>query len=128
MKITKTFFTPIKGSSLKAFCSVTFETSDGVELVIKSFRVFEGKKGKWATFPSEQSKADDKWYDTVFVTDGDLKKEICNEIVERYEDFIEKGGDKKKASSSKSGSGKYDNKKSKPKSKVDDEGSNDYFN
>ena len=66
-------------SKLVAFFDV--ETSEG--MIVKGFKIVRGSNGLFVGNPSEYSKKDDKYYDTVFVP-RELKEELEKMALEEY--------------------------------------------
>ena len=62
----------------KAFCDVTV---DG-KLVLRGFRVVEGKNGFFVGYPQELN--DGKWYLRVYTKDEDVKAAIEREVLKAY--------------------------------------------
>jgi len=84
MKITNVKIRLSSGSSkIKAFATVKFD--DIIE--INSFKVVEGKDGLFVGMPSQQG-AGGKFFNIVFITDENFKKQVCDRILEEYEKFI----------------------------------------
>jgi len=66
------------GSALKAFADVIIG-----EVLVKGVRIIEGKNGLFAAMPKTQAK-DGKWYESVSITDGELKEELQEAVLEAY--------------------------------------------
>ena len=84
MKITDVRIFPYTGkrkSSLVAFANVTFDKA----FVVRGFRIFEGKKGAFATCPSEL--LGDEYKDTAFPITADFRETLMYAIVDAWEDF-----------------------------------------
>jgi len=65
--------------SLKAFCDVSlFDT-----LVIKGFRIVNGKEGLFVGMPRRLGN-DGKWYETIKLLNRDTKQVIKNIVLEAY--------------------------------------------
>ena len=65
--------------ALKAFCDISlFDT-----LVIRGFRVVNGKKGIFVGMPQERGK-DGQWYSTVHLLNRDVKGAIESTVLEAY--------------------------------------------
>ena len=96
MEITKVNIYPFKGDNnkLKAFCTISIDD----ELVIKNFKIFDGNKGLFVSFPSEVG-ADNKYYDTVYPVSKETRDYISDTILEEFEKQ-----DKKEDTPSKRGS------------------------
>lgn len=69
-------------SSLKANAVITFNDM----LVVRGFKVVEGKKGLFISKPSTQGN-DGIYYDSVYLLDPDLWDEITDVIIEEYEAY-----------------------------------------
>ena len=84
MKVTDVRIFPYEGkkkTSLVAFANVTFDKC----FVVRGFRVFEGRKGVFASCPSEQVGDDYKY--TAFPITADFRETLMDAIVEAYEDY-----------------------------------------
>ena len=66
-------------SKVKAFFSI--ETDEG--MVVKDFKLVEGRDGLFMSNPSEYNKKDDKYYDKVYIP-RDLKDELEQEAIRAY--------------------------------------------
>ncbi len=66
--------------ALKAFCDVAI---DGTVL-IKGIRIVEGRTGPFVTMPRQQSKNNEKWFDSVVVLDNRLRERMNQHILETY--------------------------------------------
>jgi len=66
------------GSALKAFADVIIG-----EVLVKGVRIVEGKKGLFAAMPKTQAK-DGKWYESVSLTNGELKEKLQETVLEAY--------------------------------------------
>ena len=71
-------------TSLKANAVITFNDM----LVVRGFKVVEGKKGLFISKPSTQGK-DGTYYDSVYLLDPDLWDEITEVVIEEYEGYEE---------------------------------------
>ena len=67
------------GSAIKAFCDLTFDK----QLVVKGFRVMDGKKGTFVSPPREVGK-DGRWYDKVYPLGEELKGKVEAAVLEAY--------------------------------------------
>lgn len=67
------------GGQLKAFVDVLVDNC----LSIKGFKVIDGKKGLFVSYPSEVAK-DGKWYNTVLAITKDTKDQIEKIVLEAY--------------------------------------------
>lgn len=102
MEITRVNVYPIESESkLLAFATITVDE----ELVVKDFKIFDGKKGAFVSFPSEKG-SDGEYYDTVFPTSKETRDYITDTILEEFEKVSEAKEEKpsKKSTPSKSGS------------------------
>ena len=68
-----------KGTT-KAFCDLEVAET----LLIKGFRVIEGKNGLFVGMPREQGK-DGNWYDTVTPVNKEAKRYISELVLDAYE-------------------------------------------
>lgn len=66
------------GSALKAFADVIIG-----EVLVKGVRIVEGKNGLFASMPTTQAK-DGKWYESVSLTNGELKEKLQKAVLEAY--------------------------------------------
>jgi len=66
--------------SLRAVADVAI----GEEVVVKGFRVVNGKKGLFVSEPQQVGK-DGKWYPTTYVLNDEIKKEIEKVVMEAFE-------------------------------------------
>jgi stage V sporulation protein G len=66
------------GSALKAFADVIIG-----EVLVKGVRIVEGKNGLFAAMPKTQAK-DGKWYESVSLTNGELKEKLQETVLEAY--------------------------------------------
>jgi len=65
-------------SKLKAFVDVSFGS-----IVVKGLRVVDGSKGLFVGMPRHQGK-DGKWYDTVYPSTKEMKKELNDLVLAAY--------------------------------------------
>ena len=65
---------------LKAFADIIIDDL----ILIKGFRVVEGKHGLFVSVPQEQGK-DHRWFDSVSILTSDLQKQISKVIVAAYQ-------------------------------------------
>lgn len=87
MEITRVDVYPVNSDSkLEAFATISLDN----ELVIKNFKIFNGNKGLFISFPSEYSEKDDKYYDTVYPVAKETRDYIQETILEAYEDKVGK--------------------------------------
>jgi len=68
-------------NSLKGFASITLDE----ELVIKGLKIVDGKKGLFVSMPNEKGK-DDKYYDTVFPLNKELRSDIEDAVLDAYDE------------------------------------------
>ena len=61
---------------LKAIADITIENS----ILVRGFRVVEGKHGVFVSVPQEQTK-DRRWFDVVTILKTDLRKKISKAII-----------------------------------------------
>jgi len=64
---------------LKAVADVAI----GEELVVKGFRVVDGKKGLFISEPQQAGK-DGKWYPTAYALNDEVKKELEKVVMEAF--------------------------------------------
>ena len=79
MKITVVKIKNLNAGKLKAFADVSF---DGV--LVKGCKIFDGANGLFAALPSQKSAKDDKYYDTVVISDEVLKSEFSKAVIDAY--------------------------------------------
>lgn len=58
-------------------------------IVIKGFKVVEGKDSNFVSFPSTKDQ-DGKYYDQVYALDKDTRTDIENAILDAYDEEIKK--------------------------------------
>ena len=63
----------------RAFCDVSVSG-----ILIKGFRVVDGKKGLFVGMPQQQGK-DGKWYEVVSPIDEEIRTHLATLILEAYE-------------------------------------------
>lgn len=85
MKVTEVRITPVKSGngSTKAYASINL---DGV-FAVNDIRVIEGKKGLFISLPNRKGKDKDgneKYYDIAFPTTAELRKEISDAVIAKY--------------------------------------------
>ena len=68
---------------MKAVCSVTFDDM----LVVHDIKVIEGKEKLFAAMPSRKS-ADGTYRDIVHPITSDMREELQNAILKKYEEFL----------------------------------------
>ena len=97
MEITNVIFYPYDGkSNLKAFASVCFDDA----IVVKNFKIVEGKKGLFVSFPSEKG-SDGNYYDSVYTVTAESQEYVQDTIMEHYYSFREEEDKKNKRASYK---------------------------
>lgn len=74
----RVYLTNGKGS-IKANASINILGA----VIVKGFKVVEGKKDLFIGWPSEKG-SDDKYYDTCYALKKDIREEIEQEIMEAY--------------------------------------------
>lgn len=80
MKLTKIDVYETKGNSkIKANVNITIDD----KIVIKNFKVTEGKKGLFVSNPSTKG-TDNKYYDSCYVLDEKSRKAIYDKILDEY--------------------------------------------
>lgn len=80
MKLTRIDVYTTKGNSkIKANVNITIDD----KIVIKNFKVAEGKKGLFVSNPSTKG-ADNKYYDTCYILDEKSRKAIYDKILDEY--------------------------------------------
>lgn len=80
MKITRIdVYTTQGNSNLKANVNIAIDD----KLVIKGFKVVEGKKGLFVSNPSSKG-SDGKYYDNFYCLDEKTKKTLENKILDEY--------------------------------------------
>lgn len=89
MKVTETRIMPVKSGngSTKAYASINL---DGV-FAVSDIRVIEGKKGLFISFPNRKGKDKDgneKYYDIAFPTTAELRKEISDAVIAKYNETV----------------------------------------
>ena len=72
------------GKGILANVSVTF---CGV-FVVTGIKVIDGKKGAFVSMPQYKSK-DGEWKDSCFPITADFREELCEAVLEAYEDEVE---------------------------------------
>jgi DNA-binding cell septation regulator SpoVG len=86
----------VNGKTIKASGTVVVANSVKV-----NFTVMEGSKGLFAKLPSHKGKDDqgtDKWYDDVYITDEDVRKDFQREVLAAFK-ALDSGTETKKPSS-----------------------------
>lgn len=67
-------------SAIKAICDIAI--SD--QLVVKGFKIIEGKNGLFMSVPQEKGK-NGKWYDSVFPLTPEVRETISKTVLSAYE-------------------------------------------
>ena len=68
------------GTSLKAFADVIVYG----QMLVKGFRVIEGKNGLFVAMPQSQAKKDGKWYNIVELLNDEAKQELQETVLEAF--------------------------------------------
>ena len=89
MKVTEVRIMPVKSGNgaTKAYASINL---DGV-FAVGDIRVVEGKKGLFIAFPNRKGKDKDgneKYYDIAFPTTAELRKEINDAVIAKYNETV----------------------------------------
>lgn len=80
MKLTRIDVYENKGNSkIKANVNITIDD----KIVIKNFKITEGKKGLFVSNPSVKG-SDNKYYDTCYILDEKSRKTIYDKILDEY--------------------------------------------
>ena len=72
------------GKGILANASVTF----GGRFVVTGIKVIDGKKGAFVSMPQYKSR-DGEWKDSCFPITADFREELCDAVLEAYEDEVE---------------------------------------
>ena len=85
MKVSEVRIIPVKSGngSTKAYASINL---DGV-FAVNDIRVVEGNKGLFISLPNRKGKDKDgneKYYDIAFPTTAELRKEISDAVIAKY--------------------------------------------
>ena len=72
------------GNGILANVSVTF----GGVFVVSGIKVIDGKKGAFVSMPQYKSR-DGEWKDSCFPITADFREELCEAVLEAYEDEVE---------------------------------------
>lgn len=87
MKVTEVKIRLSKGSTkVKAFAVVTFDEI----FEVHSFKVVDGEKGLFVGMPSQRGQ-DGKWYNTVWINDENLKNEVTEKVLSKYNENAKAG-------------------------------------
>jgi stage V sporulation protein G len=65
--------------AIKAFCDIMI----GNCLLVKSFKVVDGKKGLFVSMPREQGR-NGQWYDSVIPLSKEARDKLSNIVLEAY--------------------------------------------
>ena len=71
---------PIKEGNLKAYVDISIDDA----IIIKGFKVMDGKNGLFVAMPSVQNKRDEKYYETVSCNNTDVKDDLSNTVLAAY--------------------------------------------
>lgn len=71
------------GTTLRAFADVCLNDS----VLIKGVRIVDGKRGLFISLPSEKAK-DNKWYESVQITDINIKEQLQDAVIKAYNDEV----------------------------------------
>jgi stage V sporulation protein G len=71
---------PIKEGNLKAYVDICIDDA----IVIKGFKVMDGKNGLFVSMPSVQNKRDEKYYETVSCNNPEVKDDLSNTVLAAY--------------------------------------------
>lgn len=82
LKVDRIFQTT-NGGATKAFVDLSINEV----LVIKGFRVVDGKNGLFVSLPQEQGK-DKRWYDNIRCLSNELRFEIDQKILSAYNESL----------------------------------------
>ena len=74
-----------KEGKLKAVVSITIDD----EFVVHDIKVIEGEKGLFIAMPSRKA-ADGTYRDIVHPITSEMREELQNAILKKYEEFLEK--------------------------------------
>lgn len=86
MKLTRIDIYETNGTtSIKANVNITIDD----KIVIKNFKVIEGKKGLFISNPSIKG-IDNKYYDTCYILEENARNIIYNKILDEYSKKFEK--------------------------------------
>ena len=83
MEIKKVSIDKIEDAgNLKGFATVNFDD----ELIVKNFKIIEGRNGLFISFPSEYSKKEDSYFDTVYPLNKETRDYISDAILDGYKE------------------------------------------
>jgi stage V sporulation protein G len=89
MLVTEVNVYPIKnkkeGSAVQGFARIVLDD----ELIINGIRVVSGKNGLFLGFPQNYNKDEGKGYDIAFPITAELRTEITNKVIAKYEQAIQ---------------------------------------
>jgi len=71
---------PIKEGNLKAYVDISIDDA----IIVKGFKVMDGKNGLFVAMPSVQNKRDEKYYETVSCNNTDVKDDLSNTVLAAY--------------------------------------------
>ena len=71
---------PIKEGNLKTYVDISIDDA----IIIKGFKVMDGKNGLFVAMPSVQNKRDEKYYETVSCNNTDVKDDLSNTVLAAY--------------------------------------------
>ena len=71
---------PIKEGNLKAYVDISIDDA----IIVKGFKVMDGKNGLFVAMPSVQNKRDDKYYETVSCNNTEVKDDLSNTVLAAY--------------------------------------------
>ena len=71
---------PIKEGNLKAYVDISIDDA----IIIKGFKVMDGKNGLFVAMPSVQNKRDEKYYETVSCNNTEVKDDLSNTVLAAY--------------------------------------------
>ena len=75
---------PIKEGNLKAYVDICIDDA----IVIKGFKVMDGKNGLFVSMPSVQNKRDEKYYETVSCNNPEVKDDLSNTVLAAYKSEV----------------------------------------
>src|SRR5476651_2530203 len=71
---------PIKEGNLKAYVDISIDDA----IIVKGFKVMDGKNGLFVAMPSVQNKRDEKYYETVSCNNTEVKDDLSNTVLAAY--------------------------------------------
>ena len=75
---------PIKEGNLKAYVDISIDDA----IIIKGFKVMDGKNGLFVAMPSVQNKRDEKYYETVSCNNTEVKDDLSNTVLVAYKNEV----------------------------------------